>query len=310
MMNRVFNRLKTLACNSQERFDFFRSHGFYDKMRDEKYLKKMFKVKMGYSLDLSDPKTFSEKLQWLKLYDRKPEYTMMVDKYAVKQFVADKLGKEYVIPTYGVWDTYDDIDFSKLPNQFVLKCTHDSGGIVIVKDKNNMDYTSARKKLNESLARDYYLMGREWPYKDVPRKIICEKYMEDSSTLELRDYKFYCFHGEPLYCQVISDRTTNETIDFFDMQWFHQEFTGLSFPKHPYPHSVNQIQTPISLNNMIRAARILSETIPFVRIDFYEIQGKMYFGEITFFPASGFGVFEPEPINYKMGSLLTLSERF
>ncbi len=268
------------------------------------YLKMKYRLTMGKKLDLKNPKTFNEKLQCLKLYDRKPEYTIMVDKYAVKKYVADKIGEEYIIPTLGVWDKFEDIDFEKLPNQFVLKCTHDSGGLVICKDKSKLDIAVAKKKIEKCLKTDFYLLGREWPYKNVPRKIISEKYMEDESGKELKDYKWFCFNGEPKYCQVISDRTTNEAIDFFDADWNHQEFTGLALPHKPFNSS--PIPIPLQLEKMKMFAKVLSKDISFLRVDFYEINGKLYFGELTFYPASGFGVFTPVEWNEKLGSWIKI----
>lgn len=187
-------------------------------MNDEKCLGFWYKYRFGTRLNLKNPKTFNEKIQWLKLYDRNPLYTTMVDKYEAKKYVASIIGEEYIIPTLGVWDKFDDIDFDKLPNQFVLKCTHDSGGLAVCKDKKVFDINAARKRINRSLKRNFYWIGREWPYKDVRPRIIAEQYMENSDgRTELSDYKFYCFNGKPEYCHVISDRTQNETMDFFDM---------------------------------------------------------------------------------------------
>ena len=260
---------------------------------------------MGTPLHLDAPQTFNEKLQWLKLYDRKPEYTMMVDKYRVREYIAQKIGAEYLIPLLGVWDSPDEIDFAALPEQFVLKCNHNSGlGMCICKDKSTLDLRKVRRELRKGLRQDYYLPGREWPYKDVPRKIIAEKYMSDGSGSDLRDYKFYCFNGEPRFCQVISNRSTKETIDFFDMDWNFQDFTGFAFPG--FPHSETEIMQPRTFCRMQQMARILSNSIPFVRIDFYEVNRKAYFGEITFFPASGFGEFSPDKWNYTLGNWLQL----
>ena len=264
---------------------------------------------MGKKLNLDNPQTFNEKLQWLKLFDRRPEYTMMVDKYKVRDYIAEKLGEEYLIPLLGVWDDPDEIDFDALPNQFVLKCNHNSGlGMCICKDKSKLDIDKVRKELRKGMEQDYFLTGREWPYKNVPRKIVCEQYMDDGLG-ELKDYKFYCFYGIPRYCQVIADRTTNETIDFFDMDWIHQEFTGIHLPGHPFPHSTERICCPKSFAEMKENAATLSRDIPFSRIDFYEIAGEMYFGEITFYPASGFGTFAPEEWDTTLGNWLVLPDK-
>lgn len=272
---------------------------------DRQFIMLKWRLSRGYKLNLDNPKTFNEKLQWLKLNYRKPEYTVMVDKFQAKQYVSNIIGEEYIIPTLGVWDRFNDIDFDKLPNQFVLKCTHDSGGLVICKDKSKLDLSAARKKINRSLKRDYYLAGREWPYKDVPRKIIAEKYMEDESGRDLRDYKFYCFNGEPKYCQVISDRRSNETVDFFDMDWNHQEFTGLGVPHKPFSNM--PVPIPVNFEKMKGFARELSKGISFLRVDLYEVNKKIYFGELTFFPDSGFGTFSPDNWNYVLGDMIDLT---
>lgn len=259
---------------------------------------------MGRKLDLKNPKTFSEKLQWLKLYDRKPIYTTMVDKYAVKQYVAEKIGKEYVIPTLGVWNTVEEIEWDKLPNQFVLKVTHDSGGVVICKDKSSFDFDSAKSILQKALKHDYYYSHREWPYKDVPHRIIAESYMQSKPDVnDLPDYKWYCFNGEPKFCQVIQNRHSSETIDFFDIEWQHQEFVGLN----PVAQKAVEIpQRPKDLESQIKIAKTLSKGIAYCRIDLYEINDLEYFGEITFYPMSGMGVFKPDQYNEILGAMLKL----
>ena len=272
---------------------------------DKMFVKVMFYINMGYKLNLDNPQTFSEKIQWLKLYNRKLEYTRMVDKYEVKKYVADKIGEEYIIPTIGVWDKIEDIDFESLPNQFVLKTTHDSGGVVICKDKQTFNIEVAKNKLARSLKRDYYISSREWPYKNVVPRIIAEQYMVDESGYELKDYKFFCFDGEPRYCQVISGRDTRMCIDFFDEHWVHQPFHE---PKK-YPFSDNVINKPICYEKMWDLATKLSKNIPFSRIDFYEVFGSVYFGEITFFPTSGMGGFDPEEWDYTFGKLIKLPNK-
>ena len=275
---------------------------------DEIYLRLRYRCKLGRWPNLKSPKTFTEKINWLKLYDRRTEYSTMVDKYAVKEYVASRIGEQYIIPTLGVWDKPEEIDWNSLPNQFVLKTTHGGGGggVVICKDKTTFDKASAIAKLNASLGSDIYLNYREWPYKNVPKRIIAEKFMapEMSPTpKDLPDYKFFCFNGEPKYCQVIRDRHTKETIDFYDMDWDHQEFVGLN------PIARNG-QTPVArpdnLDEMNDICRKLAKDIPFVRVDLYVIDDKEYFGELTFYPASDMGVFSPEKWNNKLGDLLSL----
>lgn len=273
---------------------------------DKLYLKWLFRFKMGKELNLDNPQTFSEKLQWLKLYNRKPEYTQMVDKYEAKKYVANIIGEEYIIPTLGVWDRFDDIDFDTLPNQFVLKTTHGGGntGVVICKDKSTFDIASAEKKLNKSLRNSIYLKYREWPYKDVKKRIIAEEYIKVIENDDLPDYKFFCFNGKPEYCQLIAGRDTGTTtIDWYDKEWNHQPFHE---PKD-YPFS-NKVQNkPHCLNEMWNLAAKLSQSQPFLRVDFYEINNTIKFGELTFFPTSGIGGFSPEEWDYKLGELIQLS---
>lgn len=270
---------------------------------DKSYLSIMYRLYFGRKLDWEHPVTFNEKLQWLKLYNRKPEYTVMVDKVKVKDYVAEKLGEEYIIPTLGVWDDPDDIDFDALPNQFVLKCNHNSGlGMCICKDKSKLDISKVKAELRKGLRQNYFLRYREWPYKDVPRKILAEKYMVDNEQVELKDYKFFCFNGEPCLCQVISDRSTDEKIDFYDMDWHQVKgLLGLVNDFSKIHNSEEEIPCPTSYDQMKQMANELAQNIPFSRIDLYEINGKPYFGEITFFPASGFAKFRPDEWNKVIG---------
>lgn len=266
---------------------------------DEDYLKFSYKITMGKKLNLSDPRTFSEKLQWLKLNNRENLYTTIVDKYAVKQYIANQIGTEYIIPTLGVWDSFEEIEFDKLPNQFVLKCTHDSGGLVVCKDKTTLNVEWARKKINRSLENDFYLVGREWPYKNVPHRIIAEQYMAD----DLRDYKLFCFNGVPRMTLVCSERFTKDGLkeDFYDEAWNHLD---VQRPNHG--NAILPIERPKQYELMKELAAKLSEKMPFARIDFYEINEKVYFGEITFYPASGFEGFKPEEWDLKLGEWIKL----
>lgn len=262
---------------------------------------------MGEDLHLDNPQTFNEKLQWLKLYDRKPEYTIMVDKYKARKYIKEKIGEEYLIPLLGVWDKAEDIDFDALPNQFVLKCNHNSGlGMYICKDKSKLtenQIKAIRKNLAKGLKQDYYLAGREWPYKDVPRKIIAEKYMEDE-TGQLRDYKFYCFNGEPKIIMINSDRETGKTkADYFDM-----DFNWLDL-KWGYEHALVKPLKPINFEKMKELAVVLSKNIPELRVDFYEVNNKIYFGELTFFDGSGFDKIEPKEWDKKIGDWITLPQK-
>lgn len=272
---------------------------------DKPYLQLMYWLNMGKKLDLKNPKTFNEKLQWLKLYNHNPAYTVMVDKVKAKEYVAGIIGEEHIIPTLGVWDDPDDIDFDALPNQFVLKCNHNSGtGMCICRDKSKLDIEKVKAELRKGLKENYFMRWREWPYKNVPRKILAEKFMVDESRTELKDYKIFCFNGEPRYCQVISDRNTDEKIDFYDMHW--KRLVGLVGLNDKVHNSEYAIPCPESFEDMKLMASLLAKSIPFSRIDFYEINHQAYFGEITFFPATGFGNFNPREWNVKMGDMITL----
>ncbi len=260
----------------------------------------------GHFCDFENPRTFNEKLQWLKLHDRKPEYTQMVDKYEAKKFVANIIGEEYIIPTLGVWDRFEDIDFEALPDKFVLKTTHDSGTVVICTDKQHFDIAEARALFNKRLRRKYYYSHREWPYKNVKPRIIAEKYMVDESGYELKDYKFFCFNGEPKALFIASDRgnPTEETkFDFFDMEFNHLPVTN------GHPNATCGIKKPQGFEAMKELAAKLSQTPPHIRVDFYDINGAIYFGELTFFHWSGLVPFEPTEWDYKFGSWIQLPQQ-
>ena len=284
---------------------FLKKYGSF--IPDKLYLKWQYFLIMGKKLNLKKPLLFTEKLQWLKLYDRNPEYTDLVDKIKVKQIVGEKIGFKHIIPTLGVWDNVEDINWSNLPEQFVLKTSHGGGGngVVVCSSKSNFDIAYAKRKLTESLRSDIYKTQREWPYKNVPRKIFAEEYLTNQKTMDIPDYKWFCFNGEPVYCQVIRDRNTKETIDFFNIDWEHQDFVGLN------PNCSNtktKIPKPINLQTQINIAKELSKGFQFIRVDLYVINSDTFFGELTFYPASGFGNFTPEEWNEKLGSLLKIPE--
>lgn len=270
-------------------------------MPDELYLKIQYRLAMGKKLNLKNPTTYNEKTQWIKLHDRKPEYTMMVDKYAVRKYVADTIGDEYSIPLVGgPWKSFDEIDFDKLPDQFVLKCNHDSGGLVICTDKSKLDKEAAREKINKCMQRNFYWLHREWPYKDVKPCIIAEKYMVDDSGYELKDYKFFCFDGVPKAMFIATDRNVSTKFDFFDMDFNHLPFIN------GHPCADKTPEKPQSFDEMKRLAAILSKGIRHVRVDFYEINGRVYFGELTFFHWSGVVPFEPEEWDYRFGAWIRI----
>lgn len=275
---------------------------YFTWLPDRMYLKLKFRFAMGYKLDLNNPQTFNEKLQWLKLYGRRPIDTILSDKYAVKEYIAKIIGDQYVIPLLGVWDRFEDIDFGKLPNQFVLKCTHDSGGIVICKDKSLFDVDSAREKLNQSLKFDYYVYSRERAYKNIPRRIIAEQYMEESDSAELKDYKFFCFNGEVKYFKIDFGRFTEHHANYYSPQGKLLDLVETTYP----PKANANIHLPVNLNKMVEFACLLSKGIPFVRVDFYEVSGHIFFGEFTFSPAGGMTPYEPHNWDYKIGSWIEL----
>lgn len=280
------------------------SWGVFNNLSDEMYIKLVYWARMGEKLNLDDPKTFNEKLQWIKLYDRKPIYTTMVDKYEVKKYVASIIGEEYIIPTLGVWNRFEDINFDDLPNQFVLKCTHDSGGLVICKDKSTLDIDAARRKINKSLRTSYYLHSREWPYKNVRPRIIAEQYMEDSSTSELRDYKFFCFNGVAKCYKVDFDRFVEHKANYFTVEGGLMKLGEEICP----PDFSKDLPCPTTLALMKDFAEKLSTEQPFLRADFYDVDGKVYFGELTFYPASGFGKFIYDGNDDLLGSWIKLPE--
>lgn len=304
---------------------------------DKPYLQLMYWLNMGKKLDLKNPKTFNEKLQWLKLYNHNPAYTVMVDKVKAKEYVAKLIGEEHIIPTLGVWDDPDDIDFDALPNQFVLKCNHNSGtGMCICRDKSKLDIEKVKAELRKGLKENYFMRWREWPYKNVPRKILAEKFMVDTEqnketitkgkleelndykivserytitlnmekkkeeVTELTDYKWFCFNGEPFMMYVSHDNAEHATTDFFDMNYNRLPL------RMKDPNSDNPPAKPKEFEEMREYAKVLSRHIPFLRVDFYVISHKVYFGELTFFHNAGFCKVKPDKWNIKLGKLVKL----
>lgn len=299
----MLKRIKKAIKNPKLILLFFLNSRIFRLLPDDLYLKIKYRLTMGRKLDLNNPETFNQKLQWLKLYDRKPEYTQMVDKYEVRKYIKEIIGEEYLIPLLGVYDSFEEIDFDNLPDEFVLKPNHTSGNVFICKDKSKIDYKKLKKEVNRWLKREYYWLHREWPYRNVKPRIICEKYLEDESSKELRDYKFMCFNGVVKCIFVFSNRysPTGLNIDIYDVNWNLMPFgrpniasTGVKIPK------------PKNFQKMIQYAEKLAVNIPFIRVDFYEVNGHLYFGELTFYPASGFGRFAPEYYDDILGSWLKL----
>lgn len=269
---------------------------------DRFFLKCLYKARLGKKLNLKNPKTFNEKLNWLKLHDRNPEYTEMVDKYAVKKYVSDRIGEEYVIGLLGVWDSFDKIDFEALPEQFVLKCTH-SGGVVICRDKTKFDKDKAKNILESSLKVNYYNHGREWQYKNVPPMILAEEFINDQKNENLIVYKVFCFDGKPELIQVIqNDKTPDESIDYFDTEW------GLLKLRQNFPNSDVHLEKPERFEEMLALSAKLSKGKVFLRVDWYVANGKLLFSEFTFHSDAGVAAFEPEEWDYRLGALIDLEK--
>lgn len=303
MCEKMILIFRNFFLNPEIRLIYLSKLGLTNCISDRCFFSLKYQYAFGKKLNLNLPSTFNEKLQWLKLYDRRPEYTVMVDKYLVRNYIADKIGNEYLIPLIGVWDSPDEIDFNALPDQFAMKCNHNSGlGMCICTDKSKLDVKKVKKELRRGLKQNYYLTGREWPYKDVPRKIIAEQFMK-SDAGGLTDYKIHCFNGVPKLILVCKDRfmATGLTEDFFSTQWEHLDIRR---PKHP--NASLPIPQPEELSQLLSLAQILSRDIPFLRVDFYIIEHRIYFSELTFFPASGFEKFVPEKWDRILGDWLTL----
>lgn len=267
---------------------------------DRLYLKMLFKLKVGYKLNLKNPKTFNEKLSWIKLYDRQPLYTRLADKYAVKKYVAERIGGSYVVDNYLVAESWEEIDFDILPNQFVLKCTHDSSGVFVCRDKQQFDFERVRQEVTVNLQRNYFYSGREWPYMHIKPRIIVDRYLDDHTGNELRDYKFWCFNGKPtyMYCTI---KGANIYENFYDMQ-FRPVMIDHGFPRHQ-----PEFERPKNFELMKELATKLSEGIPFVRVDFFDVDDKVYFGEFTFYDWGGLKSFGGD-WDQKLGELIQLPQ--
>lgn len=270
---------------------------------DKSWIKYMYKKTLHKKLNLNNPKTFNEKLQWLKINNRVPEFSKLVDKLEVKRYVAERIGEQYIIPTLGVWDTFEEIDFDMLPNQFVLKCTHDSGGLVICRNKKELDYENTKKRINKSLKKNYYYHGREWVYKNVKARIIAEEYLSNLGLNGLLDYKFYCFHGIPRFLYISEGLENHSTahISFVNLDW-----TFAPYGRSDYEKFCKLPDKPSNFDKMIEIAKILSKGHKFIRVDLYNIDGKIYFSELTFFPCSGMMPFVSEQDDIELGKLLKL----
>lgn len=298
----MFDKLVRVIKNPKKILIYLASKGLipYD---DKKYLEFIYKEHIGKELNLDSPKTFNEKLQWLKLYDRNPLYTKLVDKYEARKIIKDKVGEEYLIPLLAVYDRPSDIDFNRLPQKFVLKTTHDSGGVVVCQDKDKLDKKKALKKIKKSFRRKYFYLRREWPYKDVTPRIIAEEYMEDNpGKKELTDYKFLCFDGEPKLMYVVVDRTIGAKQNYYDM-----DFKKVNI-QQCYPNTDKEIEKPKNFAKMVSIAKKLSKGIPHIRVDFYEVEGRVYVGELTLYDSAGMEKFDPPQYDEILGSYIDLDK--
>ena len=286
--------------------DFRRSLRYvFSFMPDKMYLQLHYFLILGKFINFKNPKTYTEKLQWLKVNNRNPEYSKLVDKLAVRDHIAKVWGEEHLFPLLGVWDSFDEIDFDSLPEQFVLKCNHDSGSTKVIKSKSSLtdeDIDNLRNHFTKRLDREYYFACREYPYKGLPRHIIAEAFMVDKSAPEkaIEDYKFFCFNGEPKIMFVATDRDIDVKFDFFDMEYNHLDIENI------HPQSGKEIEKPAMFDEMKEIAAKLSKGMPQVRIDLYELNGKIYFGEYTFFHGAGFCKWEPEEWDRKLGDWIKI----
>ena len=266
---------------------------------DKLFLKMLYRIKTGRKLHLKNPKTYSEKLNWLKIYDRNPLYTRLVDKYEVREYVKERIGEDYLFPLLGVWDKFDEIDFKALPERFVLKCTHDFGSVIIVNDKAQFDIEKARRAINGELKYNFFYRGREWAYKNVRPRIIAEKNMQEGET-RLTDYKFFCFGGEVKYVFVAQGRGTDLRFDFFDKEYNHLPITN------GVPNADIIPRKPSCYDEMISVAEKLSAGINNVRVDLYDIGGRVYFSEMTFYHNGGMVAFEPYETDVELGQFFLM----
>ncbi len=267
---------------------------------DKLYLKMVFRIKTGRKLNLKNPTGFNEKQNWLKLNDKHPEYTQLVDKLAVREHIEKLLGDGCLFPLLGHWDTFDEIDFSALPDRFVLKCNHDSGSVKVIEDKNKIDKAALKDFFENRLRMNAFSFGREYPYKDVKPCILCEQFMDSIEGKSINDYKFFCFDGEPKMMFIATDRSVDVKFDFYDMDFNHLDIYNI------HPNADHEIQKPATFEEMKEICRKLTKGMKFVRLDLYEIDGKIYFGEYTFFHGGGFHLFSPEEWEQKLGSWLKI----
>lgn len=299
-------RGKKILKNPKRIVRYLGARGLLNWLPDDVYLKIFYYSETNQKLNLDEPKTFNEKLQWLKLYDRNPNYSRYVDKYAVRSYISEVIGEEYLMPLIAVYDSVDEIDWNSLPNRFVLKCTHGSGGNIICTNKEKLNISDAKKKLKKWMKRNWYWLGREWPYKQVKPRIICEEFIDQDDGDELRDYRFFCFNGEPKFITVDFSITNKKKTrrNLYDLDW------NLMDAEISYPKELDfKVKKPEKLDEMINLSKKISANIPHVRVDFYYIKNKIIFGEMTFYHQNGLGQIRPPEFNYKVGSWLKLSDK-
>lgn len=267
---------------------------------DEKYIKLKYRLRFNSEINLDNPKGFNEKLNWMKLNYRNPMFTMMADKYWVKQYVAEKIGKEYVVPCLGCWKSVDDIDFRELPEKVFLKSTHDSGGGILVDKSKGIDIRRIRKRFNKKTlqGKNWYWPQREFPYKNIEPMIIAEEYLDEGTGHELHDYKFYCFNGKPAY-MYITNKGTKIYENYYDL-----DFKPINI-SHGYERVLPEFSKPMNFERMIEIASVLSAGLPFVRIDFFNVENRLYFGEFTFYDWAGFKPLN-EPWEMLLGDMIHL----
>ena len=301
------SKIRTFIENPQYFITSPASKGWLNWVPDSLYLKVLYRVIMGRKLNLKNPKEYNEKLQWLKLNDRKPEYSTMVDKYEVRGYIKDLLGDKYLIPCLGIYDSVDDIDIDALPDRFVLKCTHDSGSVEICKDKSSFDIEGARHRLSQAMKRNYYATYREWPYKYVKPRIIAEGYLEGDGG-DLKDYKVMCFNGEAKIIEVHENRFVEgkvHTQTFYDREWNIVPLTQVETVTVDRPG-----ERPRQLDEILRLSELIAKDMYHARIDWYIEGDKIYFGEITFFDGSGFESFSTPEMERMLGDMINLPEKW
>ena len=302
MILKVIKRVGELVFDKRKRFNFMISHNMLDSMNDVDFLKRQYLLFTGKPLDLDNPVSFNEKIQWIKLNDRNPLYTKMVDKYEAKELFKKKIDEKYIIKTIGIYENYDQIDFGALPKQFVMKTTHDSGGVIVCKDKNNFNYEYARKLINNHLSVNYYWCAREWAYKDVKPRILIEEYLDSLEKESSAEFKFFCFDGKAKFILVCTGmgHGSERTNDYYDLEFNHLPMSGT------YPNSGKTISRPSELDEMINIAEKISEGIIHLRVDLYLTEGKIYIGEATFYNDAGYCNFSPKEWDKKFGEFIHL----